>query len=294
MNHRQIIPSIAIVTLALAIPTASAAQRFTGRVDIVTHTLGMQELLELVGENVTTVMDLPVDAIRTAPGVRTEAYLAKVRGSVVYIVTDEGDVRVDYETGRFAMYDPANDVHATWTADELEEWMASMMGGGAGAGADMASTMALMRGAMGVTEEEPEGPYPLDREDDCGTWWAGKMGTVDFEGNPMQPGWILHMCVTQDHPDAWQSYKAMTDASSQLNPMNSEDAEDRMESAILEHGMPTITKLLKKGGDMSPSLEFAVTVVKVTPGPVSAEEVEPKGREVTLQEFMDLRMRGMR
>ena len=293
MKHRRIVSSIAFATLALATPAASSAQQFTGTVDIVTHTLGMRELLNLVGENVTSIMDIPIDAVRAAVGVRTETYVAKVRGTVVYVVMDEGEMRVDYETGQFAMYDPANDVHAKWTGEELKEMIASMMGGAAGS-ADMAAAMAAMQGAMGVTEGEPEGPYSLNREDDCGAWWAGHMGTVDFEENPMQPGWILHTCLTQDHPDAWQSYRAMTDAASQMNPMAAEDAEDRMERALAEHGLPTVTKLLTKAGGMSPSLEFEVTVLSVTPGTVSAEEVEPKGREVTLQEFMALQMGAMR
>lgn len=294
MIPRLIISSIAGASIALANATSTSAQEFSGKVEITTHTLGMQELLNVVGENVASIMDLPIAAIAAAAGVETETYSAKIRGPVVYAAMDEGDMIVNYETGRFTMYDPANDVHATWTGDELRETMAAMMGGGPQGRPDMAAALAQMRSAMGVTEEEPEGPYSLNTEDDCGEWWGGRMGTVSLEGNPMQPAWVFHACVTQDFPDAWRSFKAMTDASNQFDPMDTEDAQDKMENAILERGLPTVTKRLEKGGGMTPSIEFEVTVFRVTPGPVAADEVTPKGREVTLEEFLRLRMRGMR
>ena len=118
------------------------------------------------------------------------------------------------------------------------------------------------------------------------------MGTVSFDDNPMQEGWLLHACVTNDYPEVWESMKAFEQASRQFEMESEEDAEQAMEAAILEQGFPIITRRLQKGGGFTTSFDFELTVMSITPGPVSAEEVAVKGRELPLQQFMQQMMSG--
>ncbi len=100
-----------------------------------------------------------------------------------------------------------------------------------------------------------------------------------------------HACVSTSNRDAWESMKAIEALSAQFD-MDEQDAEDQMDAAFLERGMPTITKRLRKGGGLSPSFDFEATQFVVTEGPVSAAEMATKGRQITLDELMQLMMSG--
>ena len=295
-------PFVAVVCLvgfAIAFSHPSVAQGFEGELEITVYSLRDDDLLDQTEDNLESIMSVPVDAVAATPGVEVYVSTMKVRGTVVHTTMEMGEMMVDYAANRFWMYNPHNDTHATWTGDEFQEMMSSMMGGPPGQlppGGDptgaMAMAMAQMQQAQGNVAVEAEGPYSLNRSEDCGEWWGGHMGTVSLDDDPMQEGWVLHTCVSQDHADAWRSMKAMAEAYAQLDMEGEEDAEAAMEAAILEHGLPTITRRLQKGGGFSPSIDFELAVTSITPGPVSADEVAVKGSEVPLQEFIERMMEG--
>ena len=295
MKSYSVAALVCLVVFAAAFPVTSVAQGFEGTLETTAFTLRDDDLLDETEDDLESIMSVPVDAIAAAPGVEIDAFTMKVRGTVVHTTMEMGEMMVDYAANRFWMYNPRNNTHATWTGDELQEMMASMMGGPGGQedpGGAMAMAMAQMRQAQGNVAVEAEGPYPLNRSEECGEWWGGHMGSVSLDDDPLQEGWLLHACVSDDYTDVWESMKAMDEAVKQFEMMDERDAEDEMEAAILEQGFPTITRRLKKGGGFSTSLDFELTVISVTPGPVSADEVAIKGRELPLQEFMQQMMQG--
>lgn len=296
MRSSSIPKALFLVVLLFGLSVPAVAQGFTGTVETKVYSLRNDDLLDQTEDDLEAIMTVPIATIAAAPGVEVDEFTMKVRGMVVHTTMEMGEMGVDYGANRFWMYNPRNDTHAAWTGDELQEMMSSMMGGPAGgregpAGA-MASAMAQARQAAGNMPVGTEGPYSLNRSDNCGDWWGGHMGEVSFDADPMQEGWLLHACVTNDYPDAWESMKAMEEAVKQFDMEAEEDAEDVMEAAILEHGFPMVTRRLKQGGGFSVSFDFELTVMSVTPGPISAEEVAPKGRELPLQEFMQQLMGG--
>ena len=289
MKSSSVPQTLCLFGVLLAAYAPVAAQGFEGRVVTKVYTLRNDDLLDQTEDDVQSIMTVPIDNIATAQGVRVDESTMTVRGMVVHTTMEMGEMGVDYAANSFWMYNPRNDTHAAWTGEELQDMMASMMGGppgGEGPGGAMAAAMAQAQQAAGNMPVEAEGPYSLNRSDDCGEWWGGHMGEVSLEGNPMQEGWLLHACVTRDHPNVWESMKAMAEAGRQFDMEGEEDAEQVMEAAILEQGFQTITRSLRKGGGFSVSFDFELTVMEISPGPVSADEVAPKGREVPLQEFM--------
>ena len=281
--------TLCLLGFLVAVSAPTVAQGFEGIVHTKVYTLRDDDLYDQTEDDMQSIMKKSIDDIASAQGVRVDEFTMRVRGTVVHTTMEMGEMGVDYAANRFWMYNPRNDTHATWTGEELRETIASMMGGPPGGedpGGAMAAAMAQARQAMGDVPLDAEGPYSLDRSDDCGEWWGGHMGEVSIEGNPMQEGWLLHACVTRDYPAVWESMKALEQASVQLEMMGEEDPEQAMEAAILEQGVPMVLKRLKKGGGFTPSFDFELTVISILPGQVSDEEVAPKGREVPLQEFL--------
>lgn len=295
MKSSSVRPVVSLVVFAIALSAPVLAQGFTGTVETKVYTLRNEALLNQTEDEIQSIMTVPLATIIAAQGVRVDAATMKVRGSIVHTTMEMGEMTVDYAENRFSMYNPHNDTHATWTGDEMREMMSAMMGGAGGPGGPggaMADAMAQARQEAGNMPVGSEGPYSLNESDDCGEWWGGHMGTVSFDDNPMQEGWLLHACVTRDNLDVWESMKALERAGRQFEMEGEEDAEQAMEAAILEKGVPTITRRLRKGGGFTPSFDFELVVMSITPGPVSAEDVSVKGRELPLEQFMQQMMQG--
>ncbi len=267
---------------------ATAQTTFTGTIQITTYSLDQRALIEAIENDVKSVMDWSIERISGTNGVERESYTAKVRGSIVKMLMPEGEMTMDYANQTFTMYDPRQDVYATWTGNELRQRISAMTGGQRGGppGGAVAAALERMRGGP---DPEAEGPYSLNKNDACGEWFGGHMGSVDPTDNPMAQGWLLHTCVSTSNREAWESMKAIEALSAQFD-MDEQDAEDQMDAAFLKRGMPTITKRLRKGGGLSPSIDFEATHLVVSEGPVSAAEMAAKGREITLDELMQLMM----
>ncbi len=284
--------AVMIAVFLLVLPPVLQGQDFTGRIHITTHTLDVEGVMGLVGNDVGSIMDRSAAEIAAAPGVETENITAMVRGTIVKTAMDDAEFTIDYGADQYTMYDPTSDSYATWTGDELRQMISGMMGGmDRGSASD---AMARARAAMGITDSDPEGPYELGNSGACGRWWGGNMGEVSFDSNPLQSAWIKHVCVSNNYPAAHQSLLAMQEALGQFDIMGLNGAESEMDNAIQEHGFPIVLKTLKKGGGMTPSLTFTLITNEVEPGPVSAAELEPHGTQVTLQQMMGRMMSGSR
>ena len=247
MKTRLLIPAIGLAS-ALAAPRAALGQEGQFIIYFTNCKLGTAEIFNAVGDGGDPESIVNFSRERACAAGEKEEYVAKVRGQKVLMMVEQGKMSVDYanpENPTFAMYNARNNTHATWTGEELKALINEMMGGAqasAGAGNAMADAMAQARAAMGAQAGgEVEGLYSVNSLTDCDDQaYGAHQGKVGFDGgNPMQQNWILRACVTNKHPDALRTFRAMQNATNQFASMGQEKKPiDEKEDELAEKGLP--------------------------------------------------------
>ena len=302
MRTGLLIPTIGLAS-ALAAPRAAAGQdQFI--LYVTECTLGTQQIFNAVGEGADPASIVNFTRERACAAGDSEHNVVKVRGQKALMTMEQGKMSVDFgnpENPTFTMYNAGNNTHATWTAKELEELMNQMMGGarggGGGARGALADAMRQARAAMGGGEEQKvEGLYAVSSLTDCdGQAYGAHQGEVGLDGgNPMQKNWILRGCVTNRHPNALRTFRAMQKATSQFANMGQEkDPIDQKEDELADKGLPIDVRKLTQGGGFTAGLNYVLDFFRLEEASVSASDVNAEeGTKVTLQQFMTSMMGG--
>ena len=272
-------------------------------IDVTHCTLGTQEIFNAVGEGNDPASIVNLNREQACAAGDREQYVAKVRGQKVLMAMEEGKMSVDYgnpDDPRFTMYDPVKNIHATWTGKELEALMNQMMGGAqaaAGQRGAMADAILRARAAMGGGgEQEVEGLYDVNSLIDCDEEAFGAhQGEVGFDHgnpNPMQKNWKLIACVSNKHPNALRTFRAMQEATNQFESMGGEkEPIDQKEDELAEKGLPIDVRRLTQSGGFTAGLNYDLNFFRLEEASVSASDVNAaQGTEVPLQEYLASKM----
>ena len=301
MKTRLLIPAIGLASALAAPRVADGQDQFI--IYVTNCTLGTQQVFNAVGDGGDPASIVNFTRERACAAGESEQYVVKVRGQKALMTMEQGKMSVDYgnpENPTFTMYNPRNNTHATWTATELKELMNQMMGGarsGAGGIGALADAMAQARAAMGEgAEEEVEGLYTVNSLTDCDDQaYGAHQGKVGLDGgNPMQRNWILRGCVTNEHPDALRTFRAMQEATDQFASMAQEkEPIDEKEDELADRGLPIDVRKLTQSGGFTAGLNYVLNFFRLEEASVSASDVSAEeGTKVTLQQFMASMMGG--
>lgn len=231
--------------------------------------------------------------VRTTGGTVSTTEL-KVKGALVRADMPQirGYLIFDAESGNIAMVRSAQ-YYTSFTATELQQLMGGMMP--AGVPGAMASAMG------GDAGGSVSGPTRIDRNGDLSgvacQWYESTSGDAGIvEGDAlMQEGIRAQSCVTKELESAWSSFRAFMNAVESLPMMGGGmGAEAQIQDAVAEHGLPIITKTMRRKGGTVPSWTFEVSTTEVheaslDDGIFSDHEQLQK---LQLQEFMMRMMSG--